>query len=94
MEPITLLVAALATARLTRLVTRDQITHTARRAVLKRLNPDGMLAYLVVCDWCTSMYVGTAVAAWAHWGPAWGVWPLAILSFSYVAGWLASKEGE
>jgi hypothetical protein len=94
MEPLTLLVAALATARLTRLVTRDQITHTARRAVLRRLDPDGLLAYLVICDWCTSMYMGAAVAAWTAWGPSWALWPLAVLAFSYTAGWLASKEGE
>jgi hypothetical protein len=94
MDTITLLVAALATARLTRLVTRDQITHRARRAVLKKLDPDGMLAYLIVCDWCSSVYAGGAVAAWIIWGPSWGLWPLAILAFSYTAGWLASKEGE
>lgn len=94
MEPITLLVAGLATARLTRLVTRDQITHGARRWALQRLDHDGLVAYLIVCDWCVSIYTGTAVAAWTVWGPHWGLWPLTVLSFSYVAGWLASKEGE
>lgn len=94
MEPITLLVAALATARLTRLVTRDQITHKARRWALARLDHDGMIAYLIVCDWCVSMYAALAVMAWTAWGPSWSLWPLAILASSYVTGWLASKEGE
>lgn len=94
MDTITLLVAALATARLTRLVTRDQITHGARRRALKRLDHDGMLAYLIVCDWCVSVYTGSVVAAWMAWGPSWTLWPLAVLAFSYTAGWLASKEGE
>ena len=96
MDPITLLVAALVTARLTRLVTTDKITQAPRRWVLLRLDPDSLLAYLIVCDWCVSFYTGVGVAAagvvtgqWSwHWAPA------LVLAFSYVAGWLASKEGE
>lgn len=94
MDTITLLVAAFATARLTRLVTRDQITHGARRWILKRIDNDGWLAYLIHCDWCVSVYTGTAVGVWAAWGPSWALWPLAVLAFSYTAGWLATKEGE
>ena len=94
MEPITLLVAALATARLTRLVTRDRITHTPRRLLLKRLDPEGLAAYMVVCDWCVSVYVGAGIVALLWAGPAWIVWPLYALAFSHVAGWLASKEDE
>jgi hypothetical protein len=94
MDTITLLVAALATARLTRLVTRDRITHAVRRRILLRLYEDGLPAYMLVCDWCMSMYAGTAVAAWTVWGPSWKLWPLAVLAFSHTAGWLASKEGE
>lgn len=96
MNTITLALAALVTARLTRLVTRDYITHGLRRRVLARLDPDGLAAYGLVCDWCVSIYVGAAVGAC---GAALGLWswpgvlPLALV-FSYVAGWLASKEGE
>lgn len=96
MEPITLLVAALATARLTRLVTRDRITHAPRRRLLKRLDPDGLMAYLVVCTWCASVYTGLGVAAVGRiaglWGWEWIV-PLA-LAFSMVTGLLTSLEGE
>lgn len=96
MEPITLLVAALATARLTRLVTRDRITHAPRRRILGRLNPEGLAAYLLVCDWCTSVYVGAGVAALYVWGPGWPVlgWAAYALAFSHVTGWLASNERE
>lgn len=96
MDLITLLIAALATARITRLITRDEITHPARRRVLKHLKPTGMLAYLIVCDWCVSVYTGSAAAALGAWGGYWP-WTLAApaaLAFSYTAGWLASKEGE
>ncbi|MEU7010377.1 hypothetical protein [Streptomyces sp. NPDC046332] len=87
---------ALATARLTRLITRDRITQTPRNAILRRL-PDGhLLAYLVMCDWCVSVYAGAAVAgslaAWS--GELWLTWVLAGLSFSHVTGWLASREGD
>lgn len=96
MEPITLLVAALATARLTRLVTRDRITHAPRRWLLRRLNPEGLAAYLVVCDWCGSVYIGGAVAAAGAWHGTWSwymAFPLA-MAFSLVTGQLASHEGE
>jgi hypothetical protein len=94
MDTITLVLAALATARLTRLITRDEITHRARRLVLARLDRDGLMAYLIVCDWCVSVYVGAAMAAVCAWGPSWTVWVMAALAFSHTAGWLASKEGE
>jgi hypothetical protein len=96
MDTIALLVAALATARLTRLVTRDQITHPIRRRLLARLDHDGMTAYLIVCDWCVSMWVAAAGAALGAWSGASSWWqaPGIALAFSYTAGWLASKEGE
>lgn len=53
------------------------------------------LAYLVNCPWCVSVYVGAAVAplAWA-WGTRWWLLvPALALAFSYVTGFLASKEG-
>lgn len=86
--------AILAGARLTRLITRDRITQAPRHWALRKL-PDGhLLAYLVVCDWCVSMYVGTATAAaWVAWSDETlfrGV--TAALAMSYVAGWLAARE--
>jgi hypothetical protein len=97
MNPLLLaVVAALATARVTRLITQDRIFDAPRNAVLRNL-PDGhMLAYLVMCDWCVSIYTGTLTAvggAWAGWWP-WAVVPVVALAFSYVTGWLASREGE
>ncbi|TRV72553.1 hypothetical protein FKN01_29620 [Streptomyces sp. 130] len=84
----------LAGARLTRLITQDRITRAPREWALRRL-PDGhLLAYLLVCSWCVSMYVGTATAAsWMAWGDHWvfrGV--TAALGMSYVVGWLAARE--
>lgn len=93
---IPLLLGALVTARVTRLVTTDRITQAPRNWLLLRLDEDGLLSYLIKCDWCASVYVGGATAAVGAWAGAWSwMWAGWIaLSYSYVAGWLASKEGE
>jgi len=97
MNPLLLIVvAALATARVTRLITQDRIFDAPRNAVLRAL-PDGhLIAYLVTCDWCVSIYTGTLTAVgggYAGWWP-WAAVPAVALAFSYVTGWLASREGE
>lgn len=94
MPTLTLLLTALATARLTRLVTTDRITQTPRHWALSQL-PDGHLAaYLLVCDWCASMYIGAgAAAAWWMWGDhRWFTAAAAALAFSHVTGWLVTRE--
>jgi hypothetical protein len=96
MELITLLLAVLATARLTRIITSDYITSVPRRWLLRKLDGREMLQYLVVCNWCASVYVGAAVAVtgwlWAH--TAVWTWTTAALAASHVTGWLATREGE
>lgn len=95
----TLLLAMLATARLTRLVTTDRITQGPRgwllRRIIKSRGEESLLAYLIVCDWCVSVYTGGAVAAaWVLAGETlWFQAPVAALALSYAAGFLASKEG-
>lgn len=92
----TFVVFALAVARVTRLVNQDKITEAPRNAILRRLPDDSLLAYLLLCPWCVSVYVAppAAVLAWL-WGDSPWVWvPAAALAMSYVTGWLASHEGE
>lgn len=97
-ELLSLLTTALATARLTRLVSRDVLLEKPRARVLTWLTQRDrtMLAYLVVCPWCLSMYLGFGGAAgWWLWGES--KMYLAVtgaLAFSYVTGILASKESE
>lgn len=99
MSMTTIVLLALATARLTRLVTQDRITEAPRYWLVRRFTAwqgeESLLAYLIVCDWCVSIYTGAAVAGawWAWHESAWLTWVLGALAFSYVAGWLASKEG-
>jgi hypothetical protein len=99
---LSVVLAVLATARLTRLVTTDVLFETPRTAVLQKLINPGRarvlrdkLAYLVVCDWCASMYVAPAVfGAWWAWGETmWFIWATGALTASYVTGALAARNG-
>lgn len=100
---LSLLLMTLAVARVTRLITTDVLFDESRgwlvRSIL-RGNPEGAvrgkLAYLLVCNWCVSIYTGAAGAgAWYAWH---GTMPFVVitaaLAASYVTGFLASlKEG-
>lgn len=96
MDLLPFLIGALATARITRLITADKILERPRNAILLRLDEDGLMAYLVQCAWCVSVYTGAGVAAGGAWAGVWSWWwaGALALSFSYVAGILASWEGE
>lgn len=65
METLWLIVAALATYRLTRLVTADKITQPLRGWIVDRSEWFG---YLTTCDWCLSVWVApvpsVAVLVW------------------------------
>jgi hypothetical protein len=98
MDTLTLLLSLLAVARLTRLVTDDKVLERPRLALLRRLvdrrGEDSMLAYLVLCPWCVSPYVGAGVmSAWWAWGDTrMFTAAVAVLAASHVAGFLAGKE--
>lgn len=96
---VSLLLLFLATARLTRLITTDRLTEYPREWVVAwavgRKEGDSLLAYLVVCPWCVSVYVGAAGgAAWWAWGDTRAFLAVcAALAASHVTGWLATREG-
>lgn len=100
MDTISLILAALATARVTRLVTGDKLTERPRlwalTHVVRRRGDESLLAYLITCPWCVSVYAGTGLAAgWWLWGESrWFTAAVAALAFSYATGWLASRESE
>lgn len=95
-----LVLTILAVARVTRFITSDVLFEGVRARVIRKLIEHegapsalrGKLAYLIVCDWCASAYVGAAVAgAWYAWGEtmAYEATVLA-LAASYVTGFLAT----
>lgn len=99
-QTVMLVVFALAVARVTRLVTTDDITANIRSKIIALLDDRERtlgehLARLIVCDWCVSVYVGLAVAPlviWHYANPA-VTWPVLALALSQVVGMLASREG-
>lgn len=54
-----------------------------------------MLAYLIVCPWCVSIWIGALVAplAWLWGTRPWFAIPAVALAFSHVSGFLATREG-
>lgn len=61
MTAVSLVVAVLATYRLTRLVVQDYLTEGPRRWV--QAHTGEKIAYLAGCPWCASVWVGAAVSA-------------------------------
>lgn len=90
-DPTTLLVGALATHRLTRLVLEDEVTRPLRERVLEAA-PDGRLAYFLTCPWCVSVWVGAGFAALTAAAPVTAAAAGAVLAWSSVTGLLASLE--
>lgn len=91
MIPADLVVDALAVARLTRLVTTDEVPFGAARDLLLDAAPGSKAATLVTCDWCASVHVAVFVV-FARW--RWPrVWPVVarVLAGSQAAGMLADR---
>ena len=90
---LALILAVLATYRVTRLATTDRILDVPREWIVARYD---RLGYLVTCDWCSSVWL----APWLV-GPA-VLWPdnravlvvLGSLAASGVTGFLAAKESS
>ncbi len=88
-------VYALAVARLTGLVTTDEITQPIRGSVLTRLDRLPRARYwietLITCQWCASIWVAAPVAPLVVWHPtsAWLFVPAVALAMSQVTGMLS-----
>jgi len=82
--PLEFIVLALATFRLTRLVTTDAITERARDWVAAK---GPMRAYLVHCDWCISIYAGSLVLGLYMISPV----AILVLALSAVTGIIAAR---
>lgn len=99
---VTLLVYGLAVARVTGLITADQITASLRKRAIGWLDPYPNAApakgwraeaiYLITCSWCVSIYVGVAGAyVWFTVGNNPVLLTCAVgLAFSQLAGALSS----
>lgn len=93
---VSLMLVILAVARLTRLVTHDQITLPFRRWVVNRWGEESGRSYLVHCSWCTSMWLSfPATGVWAVLTLPLHQWWIALpgaLAASYISGLLSQIE--
>jgi hypothetical protein len=88
-----LVVAALAVARLTRLLVSDKITVSLRQWVVNKWGANSLLAQLFHCSWCMSIWVAIPVMPVAALFPnRWVIALLAIPAGSYLTGFLANRE--
>lgn len=93
-DPYHLLILALATARLTRLVTTDAILSPLRERIWERLPPGtSRLGYLLTCDWCSSIYAATLVVSMYKMIETPTLFVCAILALSMVTGIIADRTG-
>lgn len=97
---IVFVIYALAVARITTLITHDEITAPARSWVIRRFDPSRRTHRLVVyllgspdddmagCPWCVSMWVGLASAplVWLWQGSPWVMVPVLGFAASQVTG--------
>lgn len=90
-----LIVGALAVARLTRLVVSDKLTVKIRQRVVRRWGPDSKASVLIHCPWCVSVWISLPVMPVAALFPnKWVIAVLAIPAAAYVVGFLANREDD
>jgi hypothetical protein len=68
---LVVVLAVLATFRLTRFLVDDELARPLRDAVERRMGVESSWAYLVSCPWCVSPYMGSLVAWVALVGHDW-----------------------
>lgn len=85
-ETVVFLAFLLASYRLTRLVTLDDITAPLRDRIWRRFPPHTRTGYLITCDWCTSIYASSLLVFLYMIVPVPATILLFILAGSAVAG--------
>lgn len=90
-----LAVSALATYRLTRLITTDEIFSPVRDKIWAKHPPESSrLGYLITCNWCSSVYAASALQISRMIAPKTTTAIETILAFSAVAGLIAAHTDE
>jgi hypothetical protein len=91
---ICLIVAWMAVARLSMLITQDQITIGYRQWIIRRFGEGSKMEYLVHCDWCTSIWLAFLVMPPVLiWPNRWALLAVSIPAASLVAGLLSKLRG-
>ena len=87
----TFTILALATFRLSRLITTDVIFEWLRNLVWKRFPPSTTFGYLFTCDWCMSIWFGSLVTISYTIVPTATFFVCVPFALSAVAGILAAR---
>lgn len=91
---VSLIVAALAVARITRLLVEDRLTVRWRQWIVRRYGAESLPSYLVHCPWCMSIWIAVPIMPLSVLLPhPWVIAALAIPAASMVAG-LLNDRGE
>lgn len=94
MGAVEFVILGLATYRLTRLATRDAIFESARNKFWLRFPPESTkLGYLLTCEWCMSVWLGSLVVVSAMIIPV-TVYVYAVFAVSAIAGLLTAYEDK
>ncbi|TLF96830.1 hypothetical protein FEK35_27460 [Nocardia cyriacigeorgica] len=88
MTVLILVLSVLAVARATRFIVDDKLFEPVRVWLVDRLGEHSKVAYLVHCTWCSSIWIGFAVApiAIAATGLSWWALPILALAASQLTG--------
>jgi hypothetical protein len=90
---LSLIVAALAVARVTRFLTEDYLAVGYRRWFVDRWGPESKMSYLAHCAWCTSFWVAVPVMPVAVLFPnLWTIGIFSIFAASMVTGLLQNTK--
>jgi peptidoglycan/LPS O-acetylase OafA/YrhL len=90
---ISLVVASLAVARLTRLLVDDQLTIGLKRWAIRKWGDTSWQSYLVHCPWCVSVWIALPVMPVATlWPSRWLIAALSVPAASMVAGLLVDRD--
>lgn len=84
---------AVATYRLTRFLTKDELAAPLRDAVWSRYPPEtSKVGYLLTCEWCMSIWAGSALQIAHMIAPRTTTAVETVLAASAVAGLLTAHE--
>jgi len=88
-----MVVAALAVARITRLLVDDQLTISYRQRVNRKWGDSSWQSYLAHCPWCTSFWIALLIMPPAViWPNKWVTAGLAVAAASMVTGLLLDRK--
>ncbi len=86
-----LIVLALATYRLCRLIIEDAVTERLRTAIWSRQNASQGIGYLITCYWCTGFWVASLLVLMFIIVPVPTMAAALVLALSALAGIVAAR---